>query len=55
LPPNGQYRSDDIVQRSGLNSFKVLATLFTREMKGIVGQMPGKQFRKVLLLRGITV
>jgi DNA processing protein len=40
---------DDIVERSGLNSSEVLATLFTLEMKGIVRQMPGKQFSKVLL------
>ncbi len=40
---------DDIVERSGLNSSEVLATLFDLEMKGIVRQMPGKQFSKVLL------
>jgi len=40
---------DDIVERSGLNSSEVLATLFTLEMKGIVRQLPGKQFCKVLL------
>ena len=40
---------DDIVERSDLNSSEVLATLFDLEMKGIVRQMPGKQFNKVLL------
>ena len=40
---------DDIVERSGLNSSEVLATLFTLEMKGVVRQLPGKQFCKVLL------
>lgn len=40
---------DDIVERSGLNSSEVLATLFDLEMKGIVRQLPGKQFAKVLL------
>jgi len=40
---------DDIVERSGLNSSDVLATLFNLEMKGIVRQLPGKQFCKVLL------
>ena len=40
---------DDIVERSGLNSSEVLATLFNLEMKGIVRQLPGKQFCKVLL------
>jgi DNA processing protein len=39
---------DDIMERSGLNSSEVLATLFDLEMKGIVRQMPGKQFHKVL-------
>lgn len=40
---------DDIVDTSGLNSSEVLATLFDLEMKGIVRQLPGKQFSKVLL------
>ena len=40
---------DDIVERSGLNSSEVLATLFTLQMKGIIRQLPGKQFSKVLL------
>src|SRR5437899_12749110 len=44
---------DDIVERSGLNSSEVLATLFTLEMKGIIRQLPGKQFSKVLLQKQI--
>src|SRR5262249_37902573 len=40
---------DDVVESSGLNSSEVLATLFELEMKGIVRQLPGKQFSKVLL------
>ena len=40
---------DDIVETSGLNSSEVLATLFDLEMKGIIRQLPGKQFSKVLL------
>jgi DNA processing protein len=40
---------DELVETSGLNSSEVLATLFTMEMKGIVRQLPGKQFNKVLL------
>jgi DNA processing protein len=40
---------DDIVERSGLHSSEVLATLFNLEMKGIIRQLPGKQFCKVLL------
>jgi DNA processing protein len=39
---------DHLVERSGLNSSEVLATLFDLEMKGIVRQLPGKQFVKVL-------
>jgi DNA processing protein len=39
---------DDLVERSGLNSSEVLATLFDLEMKGIIRQLPGKQFSKVL-------
>ena len=40
---------DELVETSGLNSSEVLAALFELEMKGIVRQMPGKQFVKVLL------
>jgi hypothetical protein len=40
---------DDIVLTSGLNSSEVLATLFDLEMKGMVRQIPGKQFSKVPL------
>jgi hypothetical protein len=37
------------VENSGLNSSEVLATLFDLEMKGVVRQLPGKQFSKVML------
>ncbi|HEY2460717.1 MAG TPA: DNA-processing protein DprA, partial [Candidatus Acidoferrum sp.] len=40
---------DDIVERSALNSSEVLATLFDLEMKGVIRQLPGKQFSRVLL------
>lgn len=40
---------DDIVERSGLHSSEVLATLFDLEMKGVIRQLPGKQFSKILL------
>jgi DNA processing protein len=40
---------DDLVEMSGLSSSEVLATLFDLELKGIVRQLPGKQFLKVLL------
>ena len=40
---------DDLLELSGLTSSDVLATLFDLEMKGVVRQLPGKQFLKVLL------
>jgi DNA processing protein len=40
---------DELVETTGLNSSEVLATLFNLEMKGIIRQLPGKQFCKVLL------
>jgi DNA processing protein len=49
LSPDESRHIDDIVERSGLNSSEVLATLFDLEMKGVVRQLPGKQFSKVLL------
>lgn len=40
---------DEIVEQSGLNSSEVLSSLFELEMKGLVQQLPGKQFLKVML------
>ncbi len=40
---------DELVESSGLNSSEVLATLFDLELKGVIRQLPGKQFLKVLL------
>jgi len=40
---------DYIVERTGRNSFDLLATLFDLEMKGFVRQLPGKQFSKIML------
>jgi DNA processing protein len=40
---------DELVENSGLNSSEVLATLFDLQMKGVVRQLPGKQFSKVML------
>jgi len=40
---------DELVERSGLSSSETLASLCEMEMRGIVRQMPGKQFLKVLL------
>jgi DNA processing protein len=40
---------DDLVEKSGMSSSEVLAALFDLELKGVVRQLPGKQFLKVLL------
>ncbi len=40
---------DDLVESSGLSSSETLAALFDLELKGVVRQLPGKQFVKVLL------
>src|ERR1700758_4833191 len=40
---------DELVEVSGLSSSEVLASLFDLELKGVVRQLPGKQFLKVLL------
>jgi DNA processing protein len=40
---------DELLELSGLTSSEVLAALFDLEMKGVVRQLPGKQFLKVLL------
>jgi DNA processing protein len=40
---------DDLVELSGLTSSEVLTSLFDLELKGVVRQLPGKQFLKVLL------
>lgn len=40
---------DDLAESPGLNSSEVLATLFDLEMKGIMRQLLGKQFMKLLL------
>jgi DNA processing protein len=40
---------DELVELSGLTSSEVLAALFDLELKGVVRQLPGKQFLKALL------
>jgi len=40
---------DELVEVSGMSSSEVLAALFDLELKGVVRQLPGKQFVKVLL------
>jgi DNA processing protein len=49
LTPGEARQIDDLVETSGLSSSEVLATLFELEMRGVVRQLPGKQFLKVLL------
>ena len=49
LGPDQAKHVDELVETSGLSSSEVLASLFDLEMKGIVRQLPGKQFVKVLL------
>jgi predicted Rossmann fold nucleotide-binding protein DprA/Smf involved in DNA uptake len=40
---------DELVERAEMNSSEVLAALCEMEMKGLVRQMPGKQFIKILI------
>jgi DNA processing protein len=40
---------DELVEESKMNSSEVLSGLFELEMKGLVQQLPGKQFLKVML------
>lgn len=40
---------DELVEQSKMNSSEVLPALFELEMKGLVQQLPGKQFLKVML------
>ena len=40
---------DELVERTGLSSSQTLASLCEMEMRGIIRQMPGKQFVRVLL------
>jgi DNA processing protein len=40
---------DELVKRSGVTSSEVRAGLFDLELKGMLRQLPGKQFLKVLL------
>jgi DNA processing protein len=39
---------DELLELTGMSSPEVLATLFNLEMKGVVRQLPGKQFVRVL-------
>jgi len=49
LSVDESHHIDELVEISGLSSSEVLAALFDLEMKGVIRQLPGKQFLKVLL------
>jgi DNA processing protein len=49
LAEDGSRHVDDLVELSGFASSEVLAALFDLELKGVMPQLPGKQFLKVLL------
>jgi DNA processing protein len=49
LTEDGSRHIDDLVEISGRTASEVLAALFDLELKGVVRQLPGKQFLKVLL------
>jgi DNA processing protein len=49
LSPDQPRHIDEVVELSGLTSSEVLAVLFDLEMRGLIRQLPGKQFLKVLL------
>jgi DNA processing protein len=48
LSTDDSIHVDELVERSELSSSEVLAVLCELEMKGVVRQLPGKQFLKVL-------
>lgn len=45
---------DQVVEASGLNSSEVLAGLFDLEMKGLIRQLPGKYFLRVLSAQALS-
>lgn len=49
LDTDAARQVDELVEGSGLSSSETLATLFELELKGVIRQLPGKQFVKVLL------
>jgi len=40
---------DEVIELSGLTSSEVLAVRFDLKIRGLIHQLPGKQFLKVLL------
>ncbi|MBI3406070.1 MAG: DNA-protecting protein DprA [Acidobacteria bacterium] len=49
LKPDASVHVDELVENSGLSSSAVLASLFGMEMAGMIRQLPGKNFVKVML------
>jgi DNA processing protein len=49
LQTDASKHVDELVEQSKMNSSEVLSALFELEMKGLVQQLPGKQFLKVML------
>jgi DNA processing protein len=49
LAVDSSKQVDELVEQSKMSSSEVLAALFQLEMKGLVQQLPGKQFLKVML------
>jgi hypothetical protein len=42
-------QADDLMEKSGSTSPEALGSLFDSELGGVIRQLPGKQFVKVLL------
>lgn len=49
LSPDQARHIDELVEQSGLSSSETLAALFELEIKGLVRQLPGKQFVRTML------
>ena len=49
LPADAAVQIDELVEKSGLNSSEVLAALCGMEMRGLVRQLPGKQFLRAMV------
>ncbi len=49
LQADAAVQIDELVEKSGLNSSEVLAALCGMEMRGVVRQLPGKQFLRAMV------
>ena len=49
LHADAAVQIDELVEKSGLNSSEVLAALCELEMRGVVRQLPGKQFLRAMI------